>query len=323
VKKAVEARASGAGGTVEGGDKQMCWLDEQYTGTVLEYMEEMQREAARFGRCWRVHVTQQKAYQRMGEEDTMVSGTLYTIMDFAMNYSHDDYREETQAEFFAKNQTSLLPAVVWFLAPTGRDGKMKMQQHSRVYLSADRRHSNNFVQKVLDNLLTHFKEVMGNAAAGVEECAMRQLCLWSDGCGGQFKNRWQMRKLLGLVNDKRFNLEGTENHFSASCHGKGPCDRLGGWTKTFLRDEEVKKGNHLGTSQDVFNCLVKHKQYHDSEECKAETGIQLKAKSRTFVFVELVGVDKDVVRDVAGIKSHHCFVTCGGYVLMCPTSCTC
>ncbi|KAM3573261.1 hypothetical protein VYU27_004735 [Nannochloropsis oceanica] len=37
----------------------------------------------------------------------------------------------------------------------------------------------------------------------------------------------------------------------------------------------------------------------------------------------LVGLDKDVVRDMAGIKSQHCFVTCGGYVLMFPTSCTC
>ncbi|KAM3569961.1 hypothetical protein VYU27_007957 [Nannochloropsis oceanica] len=81
-------------------------------------MEEMQREAARFGRHWRVHVTQQKAYQRMGGEDTMVPWKLYTIMDFAMNYSHD-HREETQAEFLAKNQTTLLPIVVWFLTPTG------------------------------------------------------------------------------------------------------------------------------------------------------------------------------------------------------------
>jgi len=85
----------------------------------------------------------------------------------------------------------------------------------------------------------------------------------------------------------------------------------------------MKKGNHLGTSQNVFNCLVKHKQYHDNEEWEAETGIQLKAKSRTFVFVELVGVENDVLRDMAGIKSHHCFVTCGGYVLMFPTFCTC
>jgi hypothetical protein len=147
VMQAVDARASGAGGTVEGSDKLKCLLEVKYTGTVKEYMEKMQKEAARHGRHWRVYRVQQGAYHRMGEEETMVPGMIYTIMDFAMNYSHD-HLTETQSEFFAKNQTTLLPVVVWSLAPTGSDGKMEVQQHSRVYLSEDRRHSNNFVQKV-------------------------------------------------------------------------------------------------------------------------------------------------------------------------------
>jgi len=37
-----------------------------------------------------------------------------------------------------------------------------------VYLSEDRRHSNNFVQKVMDDLLAHFKGIMEEQAAGVE-----------------------------------------------------------------------------------------------------------------------------------------------------------
>ena len=45
---------------------------------------------------------------------------------------------------------------------------MEVQQHSRVYLSEDRRHSNNFVQKVMDDFLAHFKIIMEEQAAGVE-----------------------------------------------------------------------------------------------------------------------------------------------------------
>lgn len=56
----------------------------------------------------------------------MVPGKLYTIMDFSINDYHD-HREETQAKHFAKNQTTLLPIVVWCLTPTGHDGKLKMQ----------------------------------------------------------------------------------------------------------------------------------------------------------------------------------------------------
>ena len=193
-----------------------------------------------------------------------------------------------------------------------------------MYLSEDRRHSNNFVQKVLDDLLAHFKGIMGKEAAGLEECMMRRLCVWSDGCGGQFKNKWQMNKLLHLVGDVRFGLVGAEHHFFASCHGKGPCDGLGGWTKTYLRQQEMRNGIHLDTSKDLFTLLVRNKAYGNNTEWAAATGVQLKCRSRTFVFMDLVGVDRGEVKDMAGIKSNHCFVTTlGGLIHMFPTSCTC
>ena len=134
---------------------------------------------------------------------------------------------------------------------------MEVQQHSRVYLSEDRRHSNNFVQKVIYDLLGHFKGIMEEQAAGMGACMMQRLCVWSDGCGGQFKNRWQINKLVKLVGDARFGLVGCEHHFFASCHGKGPCDGLGGWTKTYARNQEMREGNHMETSMELFNSLVR------------------------------------------------------------------
>jgi len=105
---------------------------------------------------------------------------------------------------------------------------------------------------------------------------------------------------------------------------QGPCDGLGGWTKTYLLDEEIKKGNHMGTSHVVFDCLVYDKQYGNNDEWEAVMGVQLKAKSRTFVFVESVGVDRDVVKDLGGLKSNHCFVAVAGvFIRKFPTSCTC
>jgi len=41
------------------------------------------------------------------------------------------------------------------------------------------------------------------------------------------------------------------------------------------------------------------------------------------MFMDLVGVDRDVVKDMGGIKANYCFVTAGGCILMFPTSCTC
>jgi hypothetical protein len=70
-----------------------------------------------------------------------------------------------------------------------------------------------------------------------------------------------MNKLLHLVGDVRFGLVGAEHHFFASCHGKGPCDGRGGWTKTYLRQQEMREGIHLDTSMDLLTLLVRDKAY--------------------------------------------------------------
>jgi len=51
--------------------------------------------------------------------------------------------------------------------------------------------------------------------------------------------------------------------------------------------------------------------------------VELKSKSRTFKFMELVGVDRVEVKDMPGIKASHCFVTAGEFITIFPTSCTC
>ena len=101
-----------------------------------------------------------------------------------------------------------------------------------------------------------------------------------------------MNKLVKLVTkDTRFGLEGAEHHFFASCHGKGPCDGLGGWVKTFLRWMEMQNG-YLGTGEEVHKLLKEMKEYTDREEYAQKTGTDLKCQSRTFRYVKLVGVEK-------------------------------
>ena len=313
---------SGPGGAVEEGDKTKVLQLEKRQGTIADLMKKLQKETGSFTRHWHVYRKQQGAYHRMGKKETMVPGVLYIIMDFAMNYSHD-HLIEVQSAFFAKDQTTILPVVVWFLAP-GPDGKGEVQQHSRVYSSADRHHTNNFVQVVLDDALAYFKGVMEKAAEGSVDFFMKRMCLWSDGCAAQFKNRWQMNKLVKLLHDTHFGLVGAEHHFFASCHGKGPCDGLGGWVKTFLRWMEMQNGVYLGTSEEVHKLLKEMKEYTDREEYAQKTGTDLKCQSRTFMYVKLVGVEKDQVTELQGIKSMHCFVaTTDGCIRMFPTSCTC
>jgi len=85
----------------------------------------------------------------------------------------------------------------------------------------------------------------------------------------------------------------------------------------------MKEANHSETSMELFTLLVRHVGYGNNAEWAAATGVELKSKSRTFMFMELVGVDREDVRDMAGIKSNHCFVTASGCIWIFPTSCTC
>jgi len=200
-----------------------------------------------------------------------------------------------------------------------------MHRHSRVYTSADRQHTHNFVKVVLDDVLAYYKAVMEEAAGGQKGFFLRRMCLWSDGCAAQFKNRFQMSKLVELVTkDTRFGLEGAEHHFFASCHGKGPSDAVGGWTKTLLKRMEMEEGMIFNTPEEVHAYLNKEWEYTDRKEYQRKTGGNLLVcHSRTYHFVELVAQNKGVATTVPGIMAMHCFVVTGGKILMFPTSCTC
>ena len=73
--------------------------------------------------------------------------------------------------------------------------------------------------------------------------------------------------------------------------------------------------SHVSHMSPISLLLIISNSFVGNSFREAATGVQLKAKSRTFVFVDLVGVDRDVVKDMAGIKSNHCFVTAGGFIL--------
>lgn len=76
-------------------------------------------------------------------------------------------------------------------------------------------------------------------------------------------------------------------------------------------DRQAEKGSPKARGKKRVDCLQlhtrlrlvpgarsrsRHKQYHDNEEWEAEMGLQLKIKSRTFMSVDLVGEDIEVVR---------------------------
>ena len=98
-----------------------------------------------------------------------------------------------------------------------------------------------------------------------QERELKHVHVWSDGCGGQFKNRNQvfwLTQFMGSINGLEAASDGDEerartgrvrvvHHFFQSCHGKGPSDSEGAVVKSSLRDAELKHHKYVSQPQRV------------------------------------------------------------------------
>lgn len=181
------------------------------------------------------------------------------------------------------------------------------------------------MQKTLEELLAHFGAIMHQGGSD-----LKHLHIWSDGCGGQFKNRYQLLWLTEMVSRTNLmtagvdpvplQLESVRHSFFASCHGKGPCDALGATCKTLLRNAEVKEKRYLNDAHDAFCYLV---ETATIKEAPGETRFP-----RSFVYfpAEEVPTVRPETGPVKGLKSKHSFVASRAepqHVAMNLLSCSC
>ena len=134
-------------------------------------------------------------------------------MDFAENYLCRA-QDEVQPAHWNHNQVTLFTTVSWL--------KGKIVSH--VVVSDFMKHSKTSVTIFLDEILEHFPP-------NIEE-----LRIWTDGATSQFKNKFMMEgmKMLSI----KHNIPLSWN-FSATGHGKGPVDGIGGCLKRMAM-EKVK-----------------------------------------------------------------------------------
>lgn len=243
-------------------------------------------------------------------------------LDFNMNYGFG-YLMEAPQQFFIQTQMTILPVVGWML---GRDGK-KTCIINYIYISGDTNHSNNFVQYVINDVIQRLASQM--ESWGV---ALTHLHIWSDGCAGQFKNRYQMKYIIDCVmktslktdGDSTIRLQQISHNFFASCHGKGPCDSAGAVVKALLRSA-MKKGVVIRNTDEAFDYLCDN---YTIDIWWDEEGSKEVRNPRVFIMVPLTAVDHDKrpqVTSLEGIKSNHSFLATGleDQLFMAELSCFC
>ncbi|CAM9293724.1 unnamed protein product, partial [Choristocarpus tenellus] len=154
-------------------------------------------------------------------------------IDFSSQLPHS-HQDLTQQEFFILLLTALL-TIVWWLRDTREGEKLgggRIWAHSTTICSEDRSQDNEFVQNAMEMFigshLMPFAREYGQT--------LKVLHIWSDGCGSQFKNRWQMWWVSQAI--AKMGISVVHNFFS-SCHGKSMADRIGAVVKSAARRLEL------------------------------------------------------------------------------------
>jgi len=261
-----------------------------------------------------VHNNQYLEYKRSSAE--LQSGHLWLQGDFAANLEKRN-RKETQAGWFSKLQTTILPVVARYV---DNDGVIK--EEYRVYVNNDLSHSHNFVKECLEECINHYATLFEQKNLQ----PLTHVAMWSDGCGSQFKNRWQLWWLVNVITNKShlvsrsgrpIKLQAFTHHFFASCHGKGPCDSCGARTKDKIHKAQL--------ADVLFNSSKEHYEYLVTYATVNE-GDRKKRNVTRYVWIakEDVDTNRPDVKGVKGVKGMHMFRgKPGEKIQMNMLSCTC
>lgn len=154
---------------------------------------------------------QQSAFMCYTKENLLIS-EIAVVCDFSENYSFI-LQDEAQSFHWNKSQATIHPFVIYFKEEN------EIKHCSFVIISECLEHNTiavyTFQKKLIQFLKSKFKEV-------------EKLYYFSDGSGAQYKNKKNFINLCHHKND--FGIV-AEWHFSATAHGKGPCDGVGGTVK--------------------------------------------------------------------------------------------
>lgn len=161
------------------------------------------------------------------------SESIVVQVDFAENFKCMT-QNEVQSAYFNQHSIAIFTVAVWI-------GEKK---HSNVYVTDDISHSKYCVLLFLNEIISDMKSRYPN---------LKTVNFFSDGCAGQFKNRWILS--LIVTANHVFGIDLSWDFFQSG-HGKGAVDGIGGSAKRAVY-QRIMSGNVLVYSAEEFSkCLI-------------------------------------------------------------------
>ena len=183
-----------------------------------------------------VSKNQSQAYK--AAKESLKEDEVLVVGDFAENYSFV-VQNAAQGQHWNNSQCTLHPFVCYFKGPDST-----IQHESFCFISDYTKHSTAMVHTFLKTLIPFLKN---------KHPALKKVIYFSDGCAGQYKNRYNFMNLAY----HKYDFDGiiAEWHFFATSHGKNPCDGVGGTTKRLAIKASLQRTdtNHILTAKDFFD----------------------------------------------------------------------
>ena len=215
------------------------------------------------------HVAQMQTQHLKKLKETIPNSECIIVGDFSENFSFV-VQDAAQGYHWENTQATLHPFVVYI-----RNGDGSLGVDSHCIISDTTQHTTSTVYAFLKTLLEGLK---------VKYPAIKKVRYFSDGCAGQYKNRFNLINLCFHQED--FGLMAEWNFFATS-HGKTACDGIGGTAKrlTLKASLQCPVSNQIINPRDMFSFCSENisgiQFYFVSKEAVLEAEASLEERFRT------------------------------------------
>jgi hypothetical protein len=165
--------------------------------------------------------------------ENVQSDEAVIIMDFAEKFI-SKARREIQSCYFGKKLITIFTSKIY----------MKDQEIPYVIASDEQSQNKEVVFAFMVKMIEFIK---------LKNPKIKKLIIFTDGCGGQFKNRYNFMNLLHAQSD--FGVE-IEWHFFATSHGKSVCDGIGGVIKRGVHRKAIASDEHVYSAKEFVSSAL-------------------------------------------------------------------
>jgi hypothetical protein len=159
------------------------------------------------------------------------------ICDFSENYSFV-VQDAVQGFHWANTQCTIHPFAIYF-----KDGSEDLKFTSLIAIAEFTKHNHVAVRLFIVQCINFIKNKLTD---------LKKIYFFSDGSGSQYKNKMTAYNLCNM--EKDFGVHAEWNFF-ATCHGKGPCDAVGGVLKRNAARASLQ-GQVITTAQELYTWAI-------------------------------------------------------------------